>query len=173
MTLRARLAQRRSKEQTVAIARSIGSDRERFSELLSIFFGSDRILAQRAAWILSYCAEFEPTLVEPHLSKLIDQLMRDDVHDAVKRSVVRLFESVEIPKKLAGKLFSICIDLLDDPKQSIAIRVFAMSAAFKAASGQPDLLNELRLITQTHLPHSTAGFRARAKNLFGRDFLEH
>jgi hypothetical protein len=105
-------------------------------------------------------------LIQPYLPKLIDQLTRNDVHEAVKRNVVRLLQYVEIPKKFAGKVFSICIDLLDDPREAVAIRVFAMSVAAKIANGQPDLMNEIRIISEKNLPQSTAAFQARARAVF-------
>ena len=97
---------------------------------------------------------------------MIDQLQRADVHDAAKRNVVRLLQFVEIPEKLAGKIFSICIDLIDEACEAVAIRVFAMSVAAKIADGERDLMNEIQIITEKHVPRSTAAFRALARQVF-------
>lgn len=166
MNIREALIAEHSKRQTEKIVKYVGSDSEKFSELMSIFFEGNYRLTQRAAWPMNYCAEFHPELIKPYLPKLIDQLGHQDAHDAAKRNIVRLLQFVDIPKKLAGKIFSICIDLLDDPHEAIAIRVFSMSVAAKIADGQPDLLKEIRLIVEKHLEHSTAAFRARARMIF-------
>ncbi len=166
MNIREALIAEHSKRQTLKIVNYIGSDPEKFSELMSIFFEGNYRLTQRASWSLNYCAEFHPELIKPYLAKLIDQLTDREGHSAVRRNIVRLLQNVEIPAKFAGKLFSICIDLLDDPNEPVAVRVFAMSVAAKIANGQKDLLNEIRLITEKHIPHSTAAFRARARSVF-------
>ncbi len=166
MNIREALIADHSKRQTEKIVKYIGSDPEKFSDLMSIFFEGNYRLTQRAAWSMNYCAEVQPELIQPYLPKLIDQLEREDAHDAAKRNIVRLLQFVVIPKKFAGRIFSICIELLDDPRRAVAIRVFSMSVAAKIADGQPDLMNEIRIITEKHLPHSTAAFRARARKVF-------
>ena len=154
-----------SKQQTMAIVEYIGEDPKRFAELMKVFFAGDYRLTQRAAWPMNYCAELHPKLILPYLPKLLDCLEREDMHDAVRRNVVRLLQYIEIPKRLTGKVYSHCIDLLDDADQPAAVRAFAMTVATRIAKSEPDLINELRLIVSKHLPHATAAFRARAKQV--------
>ncbi len=154
-----------SKQQAVAIVEFIGDDPKRFAELMKLFFAGDYRLTQCAAWPMSYCVEQHPELIRPYLSKLIGCLERDDQHDAVRRNVLRLLQYIEIPNRLAGKVYAHCIDFIDDPDQPIAVRAFAMTVAARIAKSEPDLLNELRLIVSKHLPHSTAAFRVRAKHV--------
>lgn len=154
-----------SKQQAVVIVEFIGDDPKRFAELMKLFFAGEYRLTQCAAWPMSYCVEQHPELIRPYLSKLIGCLERDDQHDAVRRNVLRLLQYIEIPKRLAGKVYAHCIDFIDDPDQPIAVRAFAMTVAARIAKVEPDLLNELRLIIRKHLPHSTAAFRVRAKQV--------
>ncbi|HMV48103.1 MAG TPA: hypothetical protein PLD20_24965 [Blastocatellia bacterium] len=165
MDIRQALMSEHSKQQTMAIVEFIGEDPKRFAELMKLFFAGEYRLTQRAAWPMNYCAERHPKLILPYLPKLLDCLEREDMHDAVRRNVVRLLQYIEIPKRLAGKTYSHCVDLLDDVEQPIAVRVFAMSVAARIAKSEPDLLNELRLVVGKHLPHATAAFRARAKQV--------
>jgi hypothetical protein len=55
--------------------------------------------------------------------------------------------------------------LLDDADQPAAVRAFAMTVATRIAKSEPDLMNELRLIVSKHLPHATAAFRVRAREI--------
>lgn len=143
----------------------IGADAGKFRELVEIFCSGDYKLAQRAGWALTYSAELNPRLTRPHLEKLLDQLERDDVHDAVRRNVVRLLQYVEIPENLLGRVYSHCFDLVDDLNAPVAIRVFALTVATKIARAEPDLQRELRLVVKKHLPHATAAFRVRAREI--------
>lgn len=165
MDIRQALMAEHSKRQTMAIVEYIGEDPKRFAELMKVFFAGEYRLTQRAAWPMNYCAERHPELILPYLPKLLDCLKREDMHDAVRRNVVRLLQYIEIPKRLAGKVYSHCIDLLDDAYQPIAVRVFAMTVASRIAKSEPDLMNELRLIVRKHLPHTTAAFRVRAREV--------
>jgi hypothetical protein len=165
MDIRQALMAVHSKQQAEAIVEFIGDDQKRFAELMTLFFTGEYRLTQRAAWPMSYCAELHPELIRPYLPKLLDCLERDDQHDAVKRNVLRLLQYIEIPKRLAGKVYAHCVDFIDDPNEPIAVRAFAMTVAARIAKSEPDLLNELRLIVSKHLPHSSAAFKVRARKI--------
>lgn len=165
MDIRQALMTEHSKRQTMAIVEFIGDDPKRFAELMKLFFAGEYRLTQRAAWPMNYCAQRHPKLILPYLPKLLDCLEREDRHTAVKRNILRLLQYIEIPKRLAGRVYAHSIDLLDDVYQPIAVRVFAMSVAAGIAKTEPDLLNELRLVVSKHLPHSSAAFKARARGI--------
>ena len=165
MDIRQALMAEHSKRQVTAIVEFIGDNPKRFAELMKLFFAGEYRLTQRAAWPMNYCAERHPKLILPYLPKLLDCLEREDMHDAVKRNVMRLLQYIEISKRLAGKVYAHAVELLDDPYQPIAVRVFAMSVAARIAKSEPDLMNELRLIVSKHLPHSTAAFKVRAREI--------
>jgi hypothetical protein len=165
MDIRQALMAEHSKQQTMAIVEYIGDDAQRFAELMKLFFAGDYRLTQRAAWPMNYCAERHPKLILPYLPKLLDCLERDDMHDAVKRNVVRLLQYIEIPKRLTGRVYSHCVDLIDDTFQPAAVRAFALTVAARIAKSEPDLMNELRLIVSKHLPHTTAAFQKRAREV--------
>ena len=165
MDIRQSLLAEHSKPQTMRIVAFIGADENRFAELMKIFFAGEYRLTQRAAWSLNYCAERHPELIQPYLPKLLNCLNQDDVHDAVKLNIVRLLQFVEIPKKFHAKTYSLCVELVDNPNEAVAVRVFAMTVAARIANSEPALMNELQLIVRQHLPHATAAFQKRVAQL--------
>src|SRR5262245_61227601 len=165
MDIRQALVAEHSKRQTMAIVEFIGDDARRFAELMKIFFAGEYRLAQRAAWPMNYCAERHPELIRPYLPKLLDCLEREDMHVAVKRNVVQLLQYIEIPRRLTGRVYSHCVDLIDEPREPVAVRAFAITVAARIAKSEPALLNELRLIVSKHLPHASAAFRVRAREV--------
>ena len=165
MDIRQALMAEHSKQQTMAIVEFIGDDTTRFAELMKLFFAGEYRLTQRAAWPMNYCAERYPALIQPYLPKLLDCLEREDMHDAVKRNVMRLLQYIEIPKRLTGRVYARCVDFIDDSYQPVAVRAFALTVAARIAKSEPDLLNELRLIVSKHLPHATAAFQKRAREI--------
>jgi hypothetical protein len=118
---------------------------------------------------VNYCAENHRELVKPYFGKLVEQLERDDVHVAVRRNVVRMLQFVDMPKRYHGRIFDACYDLLDDPKEPVAVRVFSMTVAAKIAADSPELLDELRLVAKKYPQAATAGFRSRARRIFGKE----
>ena len=165
MDIRRALLEEHSKRQTMAIVEYIGDDPERFTELMDVFFAGEYRAMQRAAWPLNYCAERNPRLIYPYLDKLVDLLARRDVHNAVRRNIARLLQYVEISEQLRGKVYSLCVNLVDDTEEPVAVRVFALTVAANIAKPEPDLTGELKLIVEKHLPHTTPAFRARARRI--------
>jgi hypothetical protein len=165
VNIREALLEVHSKDQAVKIAGYIGKDPERFAELVKLFLTGDNLTMQRAGWPLSHCVERNPSLVYPYLEKIADMLRCRDVHDAVRRNAVRILQFVEIPEHLQGKVYDLCIERVDDASEAIAVRVFAMAVATRIAKEEPDLMSELKLIAEKHLPRATAAFRSRAKRI--------
>lgn len=165
MDLAKTLSDGQSRAKTQAIAGYIGGDPERFADLLRLFERGDGRMKQYAVWPISVVAERHPELLVPHLGKLVAYLPRNDVHNAVKRSVTRLLQFVEVPKRLHGKVFSLCIELLADAGEPVAVRCFALTAAARIAEREPALMTELKLVAANQIDHATAGMRVRIRRL--------
>jgi len=157
MNLREALLEEHSKKQTMRIVRWIGSDKTRFAQLLKLFLGTDIRITQRASWALNWCAEKQPQLVRPHLGKLIRNLERPGLHDAVVRNTVRLLQFIEVPEKDLGLLTNTCFRLLMKFESPIAVKAFAMTVLCNVCKKEPELKQELKLvISELHLQDSPA-----------------
>lgn len=167
MNMREALLAEHSKRQTMAVVDYIDGDPARFKQLMDLFLGDTYRVSQRAAWAVTYCAQHYKDLVRPYFGRLVEQLERGDVHVAVRRNVARLLQFVEIPRRFHGRVFDACYNLVDDPAETIAVRVFALTVAAHLAQGQPELMNELRLVAEKHAPHTSIGFRTRARRVLG------
>ncbi len=152
-----------SKAQRDIIVAYIGQDAARFDRLVEGFLEGPYRITQRAAWPLSHCAEKYPELIKPHLKRIIKNLKKDGIPDAVKRNTVRLLQFVTIPKSLQDITAAICFSLFQNPKEPIAIRVFSMTVLARIAWKQPDLKNELRMRIEKQLPFASGGFLSRAR----------
>jgi hypothetical protein len=157
-----------SKDNTMRIVRYISDDAKKFAVLMDIFFKGEYRMTQRSAWAVNYCVQYHPALIKPYLNKCIDLLPKKEVHVAVRRNVVRLMQYVEIPERLKGKVYSHCLDLIDDLSEPAAVKVFAVTVATKIAKPEPALVKELQLIVKKHLPHTTVAFHKRALDILSR-----
>jgi len=164
MDIQKELLKRHSKQQTNKIVRYIGDNPTRFKMLIHTLLTGSKLIAQRAAWSVSNCVEGHPELIKPHLNKVLKMLDRQDIHDAVKRNIVRLLQYIKIPKRFYGKVVDKCYSLMD-PKEPIAVRVFAITVLANIAKEEPDLKKELQIVIEDQLPYASAGFLARARKV--------
>lgn len=161
MDIKAALLQEHSKTQAQRIAAYIGSDPERFNELMDLFLKGEYRVTQRAAWVLFFCTANYPELTQPYLSPLVSNL-EQHVPDAVKRNTLRHLQHISIPANLQGQLATVCFNILTG-SEPVAIKVFAMTVLANLAQSEPDLGQELKIIIQDQLPHASAAFKARSR----------
>jgi len=141
-----RLAAEHSKSLTLAIVEYVGDDKNRFKQLFDVFLNGNYHLSQRAAWALSYVSIKHPQLVKPYFSKLIEMLGEPGKHPAVKRNILRIFETIDIPEKYQAILIDECFKIISDPSQPAAIVAFAITTATNLCKPFPELSRELKLL---------------------------
>jgi hypothetical protein len=165
MNLLIEIKRKHSRAQMLKIVQYVGADSKRFDELVKVFLNGPYRVTQRAAWPISNCVELHPTLVRPHLKKLLSYLGKKDEHDGVKRNILRLLQFISIPYSLQGKTVDLCFQFLRDTKQPIAIRVFAMTVLANLAKENPELKNEIIPLIEDQMPFGSAGFLSRGKKI--------
>jgi hypothetical protein len=164
MNLRKQILKEHSKSNSRRIAKYIGDDEKRFAELMDLFLHDEYRVVQRSAWIVSEMATAHPHLIRPHLKKMLIYL-KQDVHDAVKRNVIRILQFIDIPKNLQGLTAEICFQFLMDAKEPVAVKVFSMTVLSNLCKTNTELKNELRLVIEDQLTNASAGFKARARKV--------
>ncbi len=152
-----------SKAHCNKIVNFLGKDPKRFKNLIDAFLTGPYRITQRAAWPLSYCVELHPELIKPHLKRVLKYAKKPDVHDAVKRNIIRLLQFIEIPKSMQGVVVDVCFTFLKNPKESVAIRIFAITVLTNLSNILPELKNELIPIIEDQLPYGSAGFISRGR----------
>lgn len=164
MDIKKELLKEHSKRQTTKVVNYIGDDPGRFNSLIKIFLEGPYRVTQRAAWPLSYCVAAHPQLIKPHLKSVLKMLEKKDVHVAVKRNILRFLQDIEIPRRYYGFVTDHCFSMMD-PKETIAVRVFAMTVLAHIAKEEPDLKKELRIVIEDQVPYASAGYLSRARKV--------
>ncbi|MCB0488830.1 MAG: hypothetical protein R2820_04570 [Cyclobacteriaceae bacterium] len=154
-----------SKQTVNKIVAHIGNDPARFKTLVDAFLAGHYRTTQRAAWPLSYCVKAHPELIKPHLKNIIKNLDKPGIHDAVKRNTVRFLQFIDIPKSMHGITLDACFPLLENKKEPIAIRVFAMTVLANLADTYPEIKGELIAVIEDQMPYGSAGFISRGKKI--------
>lgn len=175
MNLKKLIDAEHSKTQCLKVVKYVGTNPAKFKELIEVFLEGPYRTTQRASWPLTVCVEKHPELVTSHFSVLSAMLTRPNQHDAVRRSIMRLFQFVSIPKKYHGKLLNIGFNFLTSRKEPVAVKVFAMVVLHNIikSTGSPELAKELKIILEDEFPLASAGYRSRASKILrdlSRDF---
>jgi len=165
MDIKAAIEEEHSKRQAVRIASYIGSDATRLQELVDLVLANEPKVAQRGAYALAYCGEFEPEAVWPHLTRLIQHLETPHIHNGVKRSIVKLLETAPLTEEQQGLAANFCFDYAMNPQEAIAVRAFSMTVLFNIGKEQPELLPELKLVVEEMMVHGGAAIQSRGKRI--------
>ncbi len=165
MNIFRQLEKTHSKENSLEIISYIGKDEKRFKELMDCFFAGtkDYRVPQRAAHVVSLGFDKHPELIRPYLNQLIEHLCNPDLKGSLKRNILRILQFSEIPEKQRGDVYKRTYELLENPKEEIAVRAFAMTVLYNIAEFYPELKPELKSTIQFVLEEfgCSPGLRSR------------
>lgn len=164
MDLRKAILDSEGKDDVKAIADYIGTDTDRFHELMQLFLYDEWRVCQLSGWVLSKCTDMHIRMILPYIGEMVKNL-RKPSHDAVKRNTLRIFQNIEIPEAQFGEVIDLCFGFLANPQEPIAMRVFSMTVLHNACKREPDLSNELRLLIDAHMEDASAGFKSRGRKI--------
>jgi hypothetical protein len=165
MNLETEILKEHSKHQSARIAKWIGRDKRRFRKLMDLFLKGEYRITQRAAWIVKHCADEHTELVLPYFNEMIDRMLEPGVHVAAKRNVIRILQDVDIPRRIAGKVATVCFEMLASAKEPVAVKVFSMTVLANTARQEPELKNEIRILIEQQMPTGSPGFRSRGMRI--------
>lgn len=166
MNLRNTILAQHSKATCTKIVQWIGNNQERFNTLFNLFlYDDDWCVTQKASWPLSYAVQAHPELIKPHFGKLLKNLKKPKLHDAVKRNTVRLLQDISIPEKFQGDLMNTCFDYISSPDEKPAVKAFSLTILHNLSREYPEIKQELKAIIEDRWDYESAAFRSRAKKV--------
>lgn len=163
MKLRDQILSEHSKSNTSRIVKWVGNNQQRFDELFNLFLNDEYRVVQRAAWPMSYCVIEHPSLIKKHFGKLLSNLSKPNLHDAVKRNTLRLLQDIEIPKRYHGKVMDRCFGYISTPGEPVAVKAFSLKVLSNLSQVYPDIIPEIKLMIEENYNRETAAFKSRAK----------
>lgn len=163
--LREEILREHSKAQCNQIINWVGDSQDRFDTLFKLFLEDEYRVVQRAAWPVSYCVISHPAFITKHWAKLIKNLRKPNVPEAVKRNSMRLIQEIIIPVKYEGEIMNACFNYISDPKEAVAVKAFSLRVLENLYKKYPEILPELKLLIEERMPHETAAFKSRAKKI--------
>lgn len=126
----------------------LNNSSEKFRETVEIALSDETSISWRAAWVLYHAMDDEDPRLQPFLGGFVEIL--PNLGDGHQREILRILERMTIPEELEGILFDHCMSIWEQVGKIPSVRVFAFRIIFKIASKYPEMLSELRFITQPH-----------------------
>ncbi len=165
MQLRATILAEHSKTNCTRITKWVGSNQQRFDELFDLFLNDEYRVVQRAAWPLSNAVIAHPPLIQKHFGRLLKNIGKPGLHDAVKRNTVRLLQDIAIPKKYQGEVMNICFDYILSPSEKPAVKAFSLTVLQHLSKQYPEIKQELKTIIEDRWDFESTAFKSRAKKI--------
>lgn len=151
----------RMKERIVEYA---SANEAHFEEYMHCLSSDNEELVRRAVWPLGELAERRQPWFEPYHSHLID-LLQEEHHDAVHRNVLRAYQTLEIPENEEARLYDACLNKLGVNPLPVAIKVFAMTVAFRIVQRHPGLLEEFNFVLNETMEDTSPGIQSRGRKI--------
>jgi hypothetical protein len=149
-----------SRRNTDLIADLVFNKPELFDELVSIYLRNEEPVSRRAVWVVDTVAEKNPHLLDSYLETIVEALPRFD-HDGLKRVSLRMLSRSPLPQNQLGELINLCFDWLVSPKETVAVKVYAMEILYRISQVEPDLKKELADSIEWRIAEGTPGFKNR------------
>lgn len=150
MDIRAQLLKGNSRTNAEAVALHVGTDPERFRELMRYMLDDDIRTGQLASQSVAIVCDNHPDLAKPFLKRLLNTLS-EPVHEAVQRNSIRVMQTCTLPKALHGRITDTMFTVVANPERSIAQRAFAITVAGRMVKNYPELRGEFRLLLENVL----------------------
>jgi hypothetical protein len=151
MKLRDTILKEHNKAHCTKIVNWVGDNQKRFDELFDLFLNDEYRVVQRAGWPLGYCVVAHPEFIKNKFGKLLKNLKKTGLHDAVKRNTVRLMQDISIPEKYQGEIMNLCFDYINSPGEKAAVKAFSLTVLENLSKIYPEIKYELRTVTRRPL----------------------
>lgn len=142
----------------------IGNNTDKFAEMMELALRDEYPLSMRAARIIALCVEKNNSLIDPHLQNIIEVLDSICV-EGVKRSFLKIF--AELPLHLNEDMLGILTDRsfiwLNNPKEAIAIRYYAIEILLKVVKLFPEIKFELSDCLHTILDNESSALQVKSR----------
>jgi len=146
----------------------VGNSPALFEELMDYFIHGSSRVSQTTSWALGCIGEQSPALIAPYHTILLAHLQDNTKHNAVRRNIVRIYQTCPIPEEIEGELYEHCMSYILNPNEAIAIKAFSMTVCERIAQKYTDLIPELIDAITSVLPTGSAGVKNRGMHTITR-----
>ncbi len=139
-----------------------GDNKNAFDTIFNLIYTSRHPINQRAAGVLETVSENHPDLILPYLDRMI-KTFADFRVDGVKRNFAKIFTRTNFNDNQKGHIINLCFDMLQNRKESIAVRAYCMTVLSNISNTIPEIRNELAIIIESEMQFGSGAWKARGR----------
>lgn len=128
--------------------------------LVEIVLEHKELLAQRAAWSLEKLSERHDNYLEKYIPSIIKELPKIP-SSSTRRTIAKVLMLHNIPEVFESEILDFCLNMLESPKEPVAVKANCMTIVFNLLPKYPDLKNEIFTIIEDQIPYNSVGFKSR------------
>ena len=122
----------------------------------------------RAAWTIFHLVhKSRKELMRPYLTQILE-LIPNFKHNGQKRELLKVILLFDVEEIDMGIALEVAYELLNNPKEALAVRVHAMQLIFNISEVEQDLKYELKATLLHLMPNTSPGFKGRSKRLLDK-----
>ncbi|MEA3444280.1 MAG: hypothetical protein U9R19_06075 [Bacteroidota bacterium] len=148
-----------------------GNDKTAFRLLFELIYTAPHPINQRAAGVIETISRTCPELISPYIDRMTDTFRNFDV-DGVKRNFSKIFTRTSFSDDQKAKMINLCFDLVQDKKESIAVRVFSMQVLYNISVSIPEIKHELAIIIESEMQLGSAAWKSRGTQLLKKIYSD-
>lgn len=136
--------------------------------LIELIISHENRAAMRAAWVLEKLIERRNINVLSCVNPIIE-VLNDIPESGTRRIVAKILMLVPIAEENEGYVLDFCMNMLESPKEPVAVKANCMTVVFNLLPKYPELKDELYAIIEDQIPYNSVGFKSRF-NVLKRKF---
>ena len=162
--LKTLLLEEHSAAQKKRIADSVENHKIGIVCLLFISGSDEKIIPQRAAWVISELCDRNQDLLLPYLEYMTN-IFYTTQNESVLRNFSRTLSLMPFDNKNLGQLLNRAFTLIENQMTPIAVRVHCITIVHRISKIEPDITNELRIVLEGLVEAGSGGEKSRARKL--------
>lgn len=156
---------RMSKLELDALCKEASKNEKLSEELIYTVCFQKGVVAENAAWILSYFGKTWEIKLNNALPQLLEVIKNRNTTDSIKRNLLRLLREMKIKEEYLGPIFPICFQILTNANETVANRAFSMHVIRKQFLQYPALLQETCIYVEERMDIESPAFRSVGRKL--------
>lgn len=118
------------------------------NEALQLISGGESPVSWRAAWLIELHMKQNDSRIQPHIEELIRIL--PSRAESEQREIMKILYKMDVDENIEGLLFDHCASIWLTLNKQTSVRVNALKLICKIAMRQPEMMDELKVLTQSH-----------------------
>lgn len=158
--LKEQLLSEMSRRNIDLVTKYIEDNPEQLKDIVELVMGHADVIAFRASWVLEKLTERKNVNVNPIIPQIVS-ILNEIPLSGTRRTIAKVLMMVDIEEEEEGYVLEFCMNMLESPKEPVAVKANCMTIVFALIPKYPELKDEVLAVIEDQIPHHSIGFKSR------------